>query len=326
MPVDWDAPEGCASEDAFVGRVLEQADVPEPAALSIAVSVRRLPDDRWRLALAIESDAGIDRREVEGESCDAVVEAAALIVSLRLVEAAQRVDVVPPSEPPAEPAPAQPEPAKPEPIAVAPTPEIVAPPPRRALPSGWLAASAGPALGILPNVGAGVSLEGGVQGELWRVGASARAFPVRRASHPALSGVDGRFDLVQGGVLGCGMPAFRRVVFPLCGRVDAGAMRGVGEGGGVTSPRPKWSPWLGLAGSAAVAWRVTRVIAPFVAAEGVVSLLRPSFSVGGQSELLFQAGRGGFRAWAGIEIHLPIRPGGASRKVAPRKAAPRETQ
>lgn len=316
MPVDWDVPPGCASAESFVDRVLAQADVPEPSALSIAVSVRRLPGDRWRLALALEGEAGIDRREIEGESCEAVVDAAALIVSLRLVEAAQQRDVVPPAAP-VEPSPTEPAAAEPPPssagspaaepkIAVAPRPEIAFAR-RRTAPHGWLAASAGPALGILPGVGAGVSLDGGVQGELWRVGASVRALPVRRVTHPDRDEIEGRFDLVHGGVLGCGMPSVRRVAFPICARLDAGAIRGVGEGEGV-SPNPRWSPWVGVAGSAAIAWRVTRFVAPFVGAEGVVGLVRPPFTVGGEPAPLYRAGRAGFRAWAGIEIHLRFRP------------------
>jgi hypothetical protein len=322
LPVEWDAPEGCASAGEFVARVVAQAEAVEGAEFSVAVRVRQRPDQRWALVLDLEGGGGVDHREIEGETCEAVVDAAALIVALRLVEAAERGDLVPPV------APAEPPQTTPESATIEPTP---APPKtsttpaaaiadessrRPARPSGWIAIGAGAALGVLPSVGAGVSADGGVQGRFWRVGVSVRGFPARVVDHPTASGVRGRFDLVEAGVLGCGMPTVRRVAFPLCARVDAGALRGIGNGA-VATPRPRWSPWIGVAASATVAWRIVRQVAPFVSAEGVVGALRPAYSVGGEQEPLFQAGRAGFRAWVGVEFHV---------QFAPRKSGAPQTQ
>jgi hypothetical protein len=336
LPVQWDAPQGCASAEEFERRVLAQTDaaIDDTSAIAVAVTVRERPGGRWIVLLDLD---GEDVREIEGESCDAVVDAAALIVSLRLVEAA-RGDVVPPADDPtpegasddpregAEPgtregARTRTEAVSREPVSrEAATREGSRDDARPNAIGGFLAVAAGPALGVLPRVGAGVSLEGGVQGRWWRAGASLRAFPVRTAPHPTLADVRGRFDLVVAGVLGCGVPVVRRVSFPLCARVDVGGLRAVGEGD-VTDPRPRWSPWVGLAASAGVSWRVVRQVAPFVAIEGVASLYRPSFSVGGVADPLFQAGAGGFRAWAGLELHF-----GSAGQFGPRKSVPAQTQ
>ena len=329
LPVQWDAPQGCASAEAFERRVLEQTDaeIDDASVIAVAVTVRERPGGRWIVLLDLE---GEDVREIEGESCEAVVDAAALIVSLRLVEAA-RGDVVPPAEvegvPSSEGSRAggertRMEPPREEP-AVARDPVTRQRPrddPRAPAIAGFLAVAAGPALGVLPRVGAGVTLDGGLQGRWWRAGASVRAFPVRTTPHPSVADVDGRFDLVVAGVLGCGVPAVRRVSFPLCARVDVGGLRAIGEGD-VTAPSARWSPWVGVSASAGVAWRVVRRVAPFVAVEGVASLYRPSFSVGGVADPLFQTGAGGFRAWAGLELHF-----GRDGQLGPRKSGAAQTQ
>jgi hypothetical protein len=322
VPVHWDAPQGCASEQEFARRVAAQAETAEQdaASLSVAVTVRQRPDGRWTLVLDLRSDEQIDHRELEGESCDAVVDAAALIVALRL--AAQPEAIVPaPLEPeagaemaeagaartPAPPQPAPPVRASTQPIAT--RTEVARR--REAEPvSGWIALASGPALGVLPGVGAAIGAEGGVQGRRFRAGASVRAYPLRTVPHPAVDGVSGRFDLVTAGVLGCGMPVVRRVAFPLCARVDAGGLRGVGLGA-VTQPSPRWRAWAGAAVSAGVAWRIVRSVAPLLGVEGVVSLVRPAYSTGGVAQPLFQGGGAGFRAWLGIEVHFGPRKSGA---------------
>jgi hypothetical protein len=337
LPVHWDAPQGCASAEEFVRRVLEQTDaeVDDTSAIAVAVTVRERPGGRWIVLLDLD---GVDAREIEGESCDAVVDAAALIVSLRLVEAA-RGDVVPPAEDPTPGAGSDDPREGPDVSEVGSrggsrtSSEVV---PREVVPregaredmrsnaiAGFLAIAAGPALGVLPRVGAGVSLDGGVQGRWWRAGASVRAFPVRTAPHPTVADVRGRFDLVVAGVLGCGQPAVRRVSFPLCARVDVGGLRAIGEGD-VTDPRPRWSPWVGLAASVGVSWRIVRQVAPFVAVEGVASLYRPSFSIGGVADPLFEVGAGGFRAWAGIELHFG--PEGRAGQIGTRNPVAAQTQ
>lgn len=185
--------------------------------------------------------------------------------------------------------------------------EAPRPEPLRALGwGGWVALGGGVALGILPGVGGAVALEGGVDGPRWQAGLSVRGFPLREVNHPQTSMISGRFDLVTAGALGCGVPGVRRVSFPLCGRVELGALRGLGQGA-VTVPRPQWSLWAGLAASAAIRWRVLRWLAPFVALEGQVALLRPGFTVGTVPGTLFEAGLFGLRAWGGIALHLEIR-------------------
>lgn len=179
-------------------------------------------------------------------------------------------------------------------------------PPRALGRGGWVALGGGLALGILPGVGGAVALEGGVDGPRWQAGLSVRGFPLREVNHPEAAAISGRFDLITAGALGCGVPGIRRLTFPLCGRVELGALRGQGQGA-VTVPRPRWSVWAGLAASAALSWRVLRWLAPFVALEGQVGLVRPGFTVGTVPGTLFEAGRLGLRAWGGFQLRLEIR-------------------
>ena len=161
----------------------------------------------------------------------------------------------------------------------------------------------GVALGVLPGVGGAVGLEGGMQGRWWRAGLAVHGAPVRRRDHPDNADVQGRFDLVSGEALGCGVPAAGPVVFPLCGRVALGAIRGVGRGE-VDAPNPRTTLWSGIGGSVGAAWRVTRLVAPFVSTQVLATLRDTAFSVGTVPGAVHDTGSVAFRAWLGVELHL----------------------
>ncbi len=63
-----------------------QAESDDPPVLSASVEVEERGDDRWTLTLEVRRGEALDVRTVHGESCEAVVEAAALIVSLPVME------------------------------------------------------------------------------------------------------------------------------------------------------------------------------------------------------------------------------------------------
>jgi hypothetical protein len=115
--------------------------------------------------------------------------------------------------------------------------------------------------------------------------------------------VSGRFDLVTAGAIGCGRLHAGRFSFPLCGLVEAGGLRGVGQGA-VADPQPGFTPWAGLGLEAAASWRALRWLAPFVALQGTVGLIRPGFTVGGVAGTIYEAGPVGMGALAGIEIRF----------------------
>ena len=338
LRVDWDAAPGCPSREDFIRRVEAESDlrVEDAAApvLTAEVAIRPLDDARWRLTMLLRPGGSVDEptdeRRLEADTCDAVVEAAALVVSMRIVELApqsgpeREPQLVPeltpdPSGPRREPErrstrddrtalPREAQDEAPPPLLEDPEIGSRASAERREAPQprdlgGWLGAQGGLALGVLPGVGGAVGLEGGLEGDHWRAGVAIHGAPVRRAEHPQAHAVRGRFDLVAAEVIGCGVPSVKRVGFPLCGRFSAGGIRGVGAGD-VALPTPRWVDWLGLGGSVGVSWRITRNVAPVFAAEALASLRRPSFSVGSRPGTLYRTGPVAFRAWLGIEIHL----------------------
>ncbi len=325
LDVAWDAPEGCPDAAAFEQRVLAEADV-EPtndaasARVRVRVTIRQRGSEDWILSIELEHADARDRRELVGTSCEGVVEAAVVLTSMRVVELVVETDVlVPEPRSPSEPRPAPPvEPDSRRPTLDPPTPDPEPPPveppseapgrrPRRAPEPGavLLRAAGGVAYGVLPGVGAAVELGLGYEGDRWRVGLSGRGAPTRRAEHDTVAGVGGRFDLVGGQLDVCWAPTVGPVVLPLCGLLEAGGLRGVGRGDGAVV---RWSPWLGLGGSLAAVWRVSRFIAPRIALEGLGSLVRPGFVAGAAPGTLFEAGSGGLRAMVGLEVRLQIGP------------------
>ncbi|MCR9159272.1 MAG: hypothetical protein ACE37F_08860 [Nannocystaceae bacterium] len=315
--LEWEVPDTCPSRDTFLEMVEAQARVQAesdtPAVLRASVAVEERGRGRWALTLQLRRGDELDVRTMDGESCEAVVDAAAVIVSLRLVEwtrsppppfaAAPQPVLEPPPRLPMlvvpEPEPGlEPEP-EPEPEPSSSGLRDTAP----AMRGGWLGVYTGLALGIAPGLGGAVSLDGGLSGRWWRAGLAAEATPRRLTQHPNDARVRGRFDLVVGKALGCGVPRAGPVEFSLCGRVGVGGLRAVGAGN-VAQPEPAWRPWFGLGGSASASWSITERLAPTVMVEGLAPLQSRTFSVGRVPGILHETGAFALRAWVGLEIHL----------------------
>lgn len=278
--------------------------------LKASVVIRELGAAKWELSVRIEGEGGDEERTFEGESCDAVAEVAATLVSLRVVEWIDSASLVPEPEAPVESTP-QPEPRlrrEPEPKLApieAPSPQTLR---RESVPQpaelgGWLSILGGVALGVAPGVGGAVAIEGGLQGQWWRAGFALQTTPRRFRPHPNNSAVRGRFDVLIAEAVGCGVPRAGRVEFPICGRFAAGGMRANGEGE-VGRSEPAWGGWWGVGGSAAAVWHVTERWAPVLSVEALAPLREWSYSVGGVPGTLHQTGAVALRAWAGLELHL----------------------
>lgn len=315
VELEWDAPESCPSADAFEERVRAQADVraeaDAPAVLMARVVIRELGAEQWELSLEMERGGEEEARTFEAETCEAVAEVAATLVSLRVVEWVKPAPLVPKPEPSVGPEP-EPEPASQTdteaPRRVQPDtqiPEVVRQTPARR-PSelgGWLSFLGGVAFGVAPGLGGAVAIEGGLEGRWWRAGLGVQTTPRRVRPHPNDVEVDGRFDVLVAEALGCGVPRAGPVEFPFCGRVAAGGMRASGQGN-VSRPEPAWGGWWGVGGSAAAVWHVTEHLAPVLSVEALASPRDRSYSVGDVPGALHQTGAVAFRAWAGLEIHL----------------------
>lgn len=313
-PVDlqWQAPDGCPSGADFLAQMSDPAD--EALPLRVTLNVRARADGTWEAELTmLREGSAVEQRSIEGESCQAVVDAAALITELRknrLEETlAPETFVEPPPPLPEtdgpgndEPSPDTPQEAPPAVTSVTPVLRLDDDKPRAGNSLGaWLSFSGGVAAGVLPGVGGSAALEGGIDGAAWRVGLAARLFPARTQQSTGAS-VEGRFALATGGALGCYVPHLRTWSFPTCARVDVGTLRG--EGRNTAQSRVVWPLWAGVSASASAHWQLADRIAPFVTLEGAAALLAPSYAVGGMADAFFRAGRLGLRAWVGFEIRL----------------------
>lgn len=315
----WDVPADCSSKAAFMEKVEAEAEassrVDEPPVLEADVTVEEIATARWRLQLRLRRDGRDDTRAFDATSCAAVVEAAAVVVALRLVQWRDDDSPSAPRDPPVLPDPVvelppgpplEPPPALPLTTVLDSTPPVEAPPvPQQEQSSrigGWVGVHQGLALGVAPGVGGGFALDGGVTGQWWRAGISVQTVPRRMQTHPSEPGIRGRFDLVTGEAFGCGVPSLGPVEFPVCGRLAVTGIRAVGEGA-VRSSEAVWGTWLGAGGSAGVAWYVTDRVAPVLSAVALAPLRDWEFSVGGVPAALYQTGSVAFRAWVGLEIH-----------------------
>lgn len=315
----WDVPAECSSRAAFMEKVEAEAnahsDADEPPVLEADVTVEEVGAAHWRLQLRLRRDGRDDTRAFDANTCAAVVEAAAVVVALRLVQW-RRVEALVPAAKPSLPAPAVAPPSIPEPdpppslpsaAGVDAEPPEASPGPNEpdeeasAL-GGWVGVHEGLALGVAPGVGGAFALDGGVTGRWWRAGVALQVVPRRIEPHPEAPGIRARFDLVTGESFGCGVPKVGPVEFPVCGRFAVTGVRAVGEGA-VNGSDVVWGTWLGAGGSVGVAWYVTERIAPALSAVALAPLQDWSFSVGGVPGALHRTGSVAFRAWLGLEVH-----------------------
>lgn len=316
VDLEWDAPASCPSAAAFEEKVRAQADVQTeeeaPVLLKASVVIRELGAAQWELSLSMEHEGEEESREFKADSCEAVTEVAATLVSLRVVERIEVEPLVPEPETRVEsrserepgPGPRWEPQVRPFPVEPR-TPKAVRPAPASqplAL-SGWLSVLGGVALGVAPGLGGAVGIEGGLEGQWWRAGLAVQTAPRRVRPHPNDSDVLGRFDVLMAEALGCGVPRAGAVEFPTCGRLAAGGMRANGEGE-VGRSEPAWGGWWGVGGSATAVWHVTERWAPLLSVEALASLRDWSYSVGSVPGTLHQTGAVALRAWIGVEIHL----------------------
>ncbi|MEM7152276.1 MAG: hypothetical protein AAF799_05505 [Myxococcota bacterium] len=333
-PITWDAPAGCPSGDAVDEQIaaLVRSDASE---LSLVHGQVQRRGERWRVQLRLQAPGGREeRRTFEAEDCRALARAVALIVAVHVdalgaatkpaVQRPESVTWTPTSAPRAKvrPAPSRDEPA-PRSVAVVPASASsrTQPPPPADSPRprvvGLLRFEGGVGSGILPGLGAGLGVVGGLTGRGWRVELGARGWPARTGLDASQT-VGVRLDLVGGLVRGCGVPTLGRLRMPLCLGAEVAGLRGVGTTG-VQQPATQWTGWGAANLSAGLSVAVTPVVAPYLALEGTVPLLQPQFSVG--SVAVTQTGASGARLWLGLELHFGSRRGGRAKTIRTRPSA-----
>lgn len=286
--VEWEAPAECPQHEivrARIEQLLGNSVASSSGEHFAATGVVRPSHPPWILDLAISTADGTEQRILEAESCEALAEAASVVISIAL---APRFEIQPSPPPATETTPsgtlAGPTDAAGPTDRRASKPKQPRPPkdPRshrplrpaaslRAPTFGFVRAVGGLSIGPLPGPAALAGLGLGLRRRRFRAELLGRYNFSRTAERDGVGGT-----VAYWGVLAhaCFVPAWRIVDFPLCAGVDVGAMTGRGI----------------------AAQRATRSL-PWVAADANVGLLVhpiPRIGLGFQIDLLIPATRPGF--------------------------------
>jgi hypothetical protein len=290
----WRAIPGCP--DAVVVRERWQGALAgTDARVRIAASVERTADDRWLLQLDAVGPAGRGTRELVADSCDALVEAAAVIVGMvgrgAKDEPAATTQLEPANDA-SDPVVAAP------PVRVdsrEPTPPVSSPPGRFV--PGWGVRVGGDFdVGILPSFGA--TIRGDVAAQ-WR---RARLFVgglhgvARRREG---DDVAGSFS-ISAATIGAG-PVWRRDALVLGGHVgvELGLVRAEGER--VRTTYVKRYAWAAIDAGIELGWRFARDWILGISAAAVVPLRRWRFAIGDDPLGAIGSAGGRFGLWLGYE-------------------------
>ena len=265
------APVGCP-DGAYVERrvhrivhVRSDAELPRVEAEG---EVELLPGGRHRLFLATRVDGMPGERVLEGSSCAALADAAALVLAIAF---GPGVEVEEPVEEPAAPPSPTPEPAAPSPA----VPEAVAAPPPR---SGvGLRVLGLVECELLPGCGGGGALGADFVRRRLALEAEVRFVGERYRALAAAPGVEGRFRATYGSVSACMEGVFPSAALRACGRARFGYA--YGESRGALVDGSSRAPIGALGAGVSARFPGTRRVALEVGAELALSLYRPRFSI-----------------------------------------------
>lgn len=230
--LDWQAPEGCPNQAQVEEEIASAlAHLQGRGAVKVvAVVTLRESEPGFQLRVRVSHEGQTGERVLPIDDCDDASRAAALLVALSVG------NPPPPSPPPAPP----------------PPPPLPPPPPP---PLPW-SVGTGPhlALGMAPEVSAGVGLSLAYSRAFWRLSLRGAGFA---ASHHTLAGTDvgGSFQLYTAGAFACaGYPAVLTLYGCLGGRFDQ--LTGTGTG---TNVNHTVSTQIGsLSGAVTLEWSLTR--------------------------------------------------------------------
>ncbi|MEZ4220201.1 MAG: hypothetical protein R3B13_04670 [Polyangiaceae bacterium] len=265
--VDYRAAESCPDREAFTKEVARRSRraqvVATGGALRATVSIEASP---WRGTLSYEGRDGSGQRSVEGEECDEVVSALALMLAL-LVDP----DAELPSPTKSEAAP------EPMPPTVGPPPRIRRPaPPRRSV-HPFLAVRGGTMRGVgdgyAPQLAAGLGAFFASWPGMWP-GVRVDALLARGDADNAAGSA--HFDWMALRAAACARhPLDRAFAVQECLTFEGGRL--TGEGSNIDAPRTATAPWLGPGGQLAFAVAPLRPLRILAEAGATVMLTRDSF-------------------------------------------------
>lgn len=318
VQLEWRAPAECPQlEDvrARVDRSMARDAAGTIAARGevVATGDRERP---WALRLRLAASSGTAERELDGRSCEALADAAALMIAMAASGggAASSIEVpepeapppavVPPIEPPALDA-AEPQVSTPTATVETRSADVVTP--RSSSPEAArrtttrIAVELGVGGGFdglaVPGIGGAVSGFVGLHWPRLRV----RAFVLHAVVREVGDTPSARHRMTSGGLAACGFGNVGRWALGACGHVEAGRLRAEGRGGAALVDRGL--PWLAVGGGPALQWRFADRWALTGGADVVVPMLRHTFSVG--ATRVGSIGPAGVRVLAGVAVRLP---------------------
>ncbi|MCR9163255.1 MAG: hypothetical protein ACE37F_23500 [Nannocystaceae bacterium] len=311
----WQAPGGCPQVEEVQARIDAAGGLGD---LVVDARAQLDADGAWTLHLSIALGDVSDARVLHADDCDALAEAAVLLIATRLDEVAGSEPApIPMPEPEPEPVPIpepepEPEPApilmpEPEPLA-APQPRVEpGPAPDEPLPTGVvLALASGVGVESVPRPSLAVELALGYAWPRLRLGLRGR---LHAAPEVALDEQRSMRVLVgTAGARVCARPSRRRVEFPMCGELALGGNRSITRG----PARDRGGLWLEASAGAGVAWFFADRWAFTGQLSGVVPLVGSAFTLDG-SRAWAPAVVGG-RALVGVEFLWPIQIAGRPEK------------
>lgn len=299
--LDWRAAPGCPDAHEVserLGAMLSPEAVAAIGRTRISVDVlQRGP--HWEARIYLDDGRGPSERSFAATSCDAVTDAALLLIAMAIDPrfGGAPVPVPEPVESIDPPAPVEPAPAE---LTIAPA-STPAPAKRRV--QGLIGASAGVGFAVMPRAAAVLRLGGGVV--LGRVALllDAQAWLPRGLDSQSNPAVGARASAWTLGPRGCVFAvARRRVALPLCVGAHGGQI--VAQGTGALQPRRRAAPWgHASVGAGAVVWVVPR-LGLGVEVEALVPWVRPAFATD-PSGIAFRVPVASARGSLGVIVRWP---------------------
>ena len=309
--IEWRAPSGCPGYDHVVTSVDDLAPgalaEEEPASRFVA-EVTGLADGRWRLDLRRIQGGSVAMRQLEGDSCEAVADAAAAAIALALrplddqdelwSEPAEETPVTPPA--PHDPAEQPRAPARDDRTPAAPRRPSRDRQRERPTPLAW--ALGGADLATFPGaagtveLGLGLRFARGTGVEAYGVLAPTQRYRIDAAT-------EATFALYAGGLRACAQSAEGRIDASVCGGIESGVL--VAEGGGErVTPAQSQRAWVAPNAGLRVSWPLLKRVR--LAGQGtlLVPLVRHEFRIDPVPDLVHRLPRVSGRLLVGVEIKL----------------------
>lgn len=159
-------------------------------------------------------------------------------------------------------------------------------------------------VGGTPGPTGGLMLAGALIGRRWRVEALGLWLAPRTTRPDPALPLEARVGLLAAGLRGCGVPGRGVIEVPLCGGVEAGALRGAGSGAALAEPGTDALPWLAVTAGPGLVWSPVPRVGLGLTLDVVVPLLPRRFAVAGFGDVYSPAAPVAGRALASLELRF----------------------